>query len=150
MELKHQIVSNPTEFDSFVKAVKETRLPYLDLNFENQVLINYYVGKDFVGTGGLEIVNKFGLLRSVSVAPKYRHQGLGQKITHDLVNLARKGHLSSLYLLTETAKAHFNRLGFKEIDRELVPIEISATQEFASVCPASATCMWMRLDQAIL
>ncbi len=145
MILSHKIVSSEAEFDSFREAVKQAGLPHQDLNYQSQVLISYYQDDKMIGTGGLEVLERFALLRSVSVLSDHRSQNIGKKITSNILSHAKESNLESVYLLTETAKDYFQKLGFEEISRENVPAEIKLTTEFAQTCPASATCMVLRL-----
>ena len=145
MSITHKIVSNETRFGSFREAVKNAGLPHQDLNYQSQVLISYYQNDELIGTGGLEVLDRFALLRSVSVSPDHRSQNIGKQITSDILKNAQNSNLDGIYLLTETAKDYFQKLGFKEVNRDQVPEEIKSTTEFASVCPASAACMVMKL-----
>src|SRR5687767_3031865 len=123
MNLSHKIVSNEPEFESFRDAVKSAGLPHLDLNYQSQVLITYYDKGKLIGTGGLEVLERSALLRSVSVSPEHRSQSIGKQITSDILSQAKKSNLDSVYLLTETAKSYFQKLGFEEVSREQVPPE---------------------------
>lgn len=145
MALTHKIISNENEFESFRDAVKSAGLPHQDLNYQSQVLISYYDQGKMIGTGGLEVLEHSALLRSVSVSPEHRSQNIGKQITSDILNQAKSSNLENVYLLTETAKTYFQKLGFEEVSREQVPQEIKSTTEFAQVCPASATCMVLKL-----
>jgi amino-acid N-acetyltransferase len=148
MNLIHKIVSNETEFESFREAVKAAGLPHQDLNYQNQVLISYYDGNKLVGTGGLEVINQYALLRSVSVKENNRGQNLGKEITTDLLKNAQNINLEAVFLLTETAKPFFEKHGFEMVERTTAPNEIKSTTEFLSVCPASAALMVKKLNQA--
>ncbi|MGR8918854.1 MAG: hypothetical protein ACU85V_04495, partial [Gammaproteobacteria bacterium] len=44
-------------------------------------------------------------------------------------------------LLTETAAAFFEHLGYSRAPRAAAPATIAATAEFASLCPDTAVCM---------
>jgi len=46
-----------------------------------------------------------------------------------------------MYLLTTTAEAFFELLGFRRIERHAAPPEIQRSAEFSSLCPSSATVM---------
>ena len=147
MNLIHKIVSNEIEFETFREAVKAAGLPHQDLNYQNQVLISYYDGNKLVGTGGLEVVNQFALLRSVSVDSNNRGQNLGKEITSDLLKNAQNSKLEAVFLLTETAKSFFEKHGFETMERNAAPTEIKSTTEFSSVCPVSAAFMVKKLNQ---
>jgi amino-acid N-acetyltransferase len=141
MNLLHKIVSNETEFEAFRQAVKAAGLPHQDLNYQNQILISYYQGENLVGTGGLEVVDKFALLRSVSVNPQNRGQNLGKQITADLLKNVEKSNLEAVFLLTETAKDFFEKQGFETVSRDNAPLEIKSTTQFSTMCPVSASFM---------
>ena len=109
----------------------------------------YVVAVDEVlaGCAGVELYAGVGLLRSVAVAPAARGQGLGERLTRGRIDHARALRLESLWLLTTTASAYFARLGFAPVDRAAAPMSLRRSAEFAGVCPASATCMRLRLDR---
>lgn len=94
-----------------------------------------------VAAGGLEVCGANALLRSVTVDPAWRAQGLGAALVRRLISIAEVRGLRGLYLLTTTAERYFPRHGFGRIAREEVPPEIAATLEFRSICPASAIAM---------
>jgi amino-acid N-acetyltransferase len=53
-----------------------------------------------------------------------------------------------VYLLTTTAAPLFRRFGFVSADRASAPSALSASPEFAALCPSSATCMRLDLGTA--
>lgn len=109
-----------------------------------QHLHNVLVGEvdgAIVAVAGLEVAGTVGLVRSVVVRPDYRSGGRGGQIVKALLNRADATGLSELFLLTTTAMTFFDRLGFREIPRDSAPLAIRQTQEFLTLCPASAVCM---------
>lgn len=102
-------------------------------------------GGALLGCAGVEVHGDAGLLRSVAVAPEARGDRLGARLVDDAVARARARGLASLWLLTTTAPAFFARLGFRPRDRAGAPAPLRASEEFAAVCPASATCMALDL-----
>ena len=94
-----------------------------------------------VGAAGLETYGNVGLLRSVAVAEAVRSRGVGRQLIENRLQSARAAGLSSVFLLTTTAAAYFERLGFLRTDRREVPAALSRAPEFAFACPASATCL---------
>lgn len=143
--LKYKLISNESEFESFRKSVQYAGLPHQDLNYNTQILIGYYDNHELVGTGGLEILDRFALLRSVSVSENHRNKNIGKQITSDIVANAKQSNLDAVYLLTETAQDYFQKLGFEKVERESIPHEVKSTSEFAHGCPASAIAMVMKL-----
>ena len=98
-------------------------------------------GEVWVGCAGVERHDGVGLLRSVAVASAARGGGLGVRLVRACMAHARAQGLASLWLLTTTAPGFFRRLGFTAVDRAEAPAGLRASEEFADVCPASATCM---------
>jgi amino-acid N-acetyltransferase len=99
-----------------------------------------------VGTGAVERAGPDGLLRSVAVAPGWRDRGIGRAVVERLMRGARDERLHALFLLTQTAERWFPSFGFHAVPRDTVPAAVQATQEFASLCPASATVMCCELS----
>lgn len=94
-----------------------------------------------LGVVGLEVFEGAGLLRSLAVRADRRGTGLGDSLVRAVEDLARSRHLDQLVLLTQTAAPFFAARGFKAIDRAAAPAAVQRSAEFASICPASATCM---------
>lgn len=105
----------------------------------------FHEGETLIGTAGLEVHGESGLLRSVAIAPSHRGMGLGPKLAEDRLRTARARGLTSVYLLTTTAPEFFRHLGFERVARESAPTSLQSSSEFATLCPASAICMVMRL-----
>jgi amino-acid N-acetyltransferase len=94
-----------------------------------------------IGTGALQRFEGVALLRSVAVAAERRSCGTGRLIVQELERLARVAHIPELVLLTQTAKTFFEHQGYRVIDRRSAPGAVQTSEEFRSLCPASATCM---------
>lgn len=94
-----------------------------------------------IGAAGVERYGRWGLLRSVVTDPEWRRQGVAETLTRNRLAWAETEGLEGVYLLTETAAAYFPRLGFAEVDREELPLEIRESREVTSLCPASAVAM---------
>ena len=62
-----------------------------------------------------------------------------------ILERAKIGGVREVYLLTTTAEKYFPRYGFEVIERAAVPAEVHESSEFASVCPASAVAMRLKL-----
>lgn len=94
-----------------------------------------------VGWAALECFGEDALLRSVVVTGKARGTGAGAELVGRVAGAAGASGVRRLWLLTETAEAFFQRLGFERVARGEAPAAIRRTSEFEAVCPASATCM---------
>ena len=99
-----------------------------------------------VGVAGLEVHGRDGVLRSVAVDPALRGRGLGQRLTWQVVDEARRTGLHRLYLLTTTAEDYFPRHGFRRIERAEASPEVEQSVEFREACPASAVAMALDLE----
>jgi amino-acid N-acetyltransferase len=133
------------DLEAVLKLLEHSRLPKAGIaeNIQNFVLA---LEKDkLVGCAGLEIHDNAGLLGSVAVAKDYQHQGLGSKLTESILDLAEHYQLSSISLLTETAKDYFPRFGFVEVSRQDLPESLKNSAEFKWACPDSATAMTLEL-----
>jgi len=99
-----------------------------------------------IGVGGVEDCGAEGLLRSIAVDQSARGRGIGKRNVEQLVDDARTEGRQSLYLLTNTAEDYFPSFGFVRVDRSSVPDSIRATQEFSTICSASAIVMKLELQ----
>jgi amino-acid N-acetyltransferase len=121
-------------------------LPTEDCAEQVQNFYGIFDGDDLVAAGGLEAAANYSLLRSVVVQERYRNRGLARVMVEFLINQARSEGRKAVYLLTETAETYFEKLGFSKLDRAQVPLEITFTRQFTSLCPDTASCMIMTLS----
>ena len=63
------------------------------------------------GAAGLEVHGNAGLLRSVATSADHRSRGVAAALVRDLPQDAREYGLTSVSLLTTTARPYFERLG---------------------------------------
>jgi amino-acid N-acetyltransferase len=124
------------ESNHLPKAGVADHIEHFSLALEDDVLI---------GCAGLEIYGDAGLMRSVAVHSDYRLQGLGTKLTESILDLAEYKGLSSIALLTESAKDYFPRFGFVEVSRKDLPASLKNSAEFKGACPDSAVAMMLAL-----
>ena len=103
---------------------------------------NFVVAQDrngsWVGVAGLEVYGKSGLLRSVAVDLRFRGKGQGRALVDAVLQNAKAKGLEIIYLLTDTAQAYFNRLGFEVVDRKDVDEVVKASPEFTECCETAA------------
>jgi N-acetylglutamate synthase-like GNAT family acetyltransferase len=100
-----------------------------------------------IGVEGIEVHGPDGLLRSAAVEPTWRGRGVGDALTRDRIDWARRRGLRSLYLLTNTAGSYFPRFGFARESRDAAPAGIRSSREFSDACPASALFMKLTLTE---
>jgi N-acetylglutamate synthase-like GNAT family acetyltransferase len=95
---------------------------------------------------GLEVINMMGLVGSLAVAPSFRGKGIAKELYSRILAYAHLKGIMKLYLLTLTAEGFFSKLGFNKVDRNNVPAAIQSTEEFRSLCPATAVCMVKNIE----
>lgn len=106
--------------------------------------IEFLVAEDrgvAVGAIGLERHGSSGLLRSLVVAPAQRERGLGRALVRAVEERATRAGCTRLVLLTSTAKAFFEALGYVATSRDGVGDALRASTEFRTLCPAEAACL---------
>ena len=129
----------PHERDAVRALLTAAHLPAADLG-----RVELYVaraGARVVGAIGLERYGTTGLLRSLIVDPDEQSHGIGGRLVAGLEAIAVAAGLVELVLLTTTAPGFFERLGYQRVDRKEVPGAVLGSEEFRSLCPASAICM---------
>ena len=108
-------------------------------------LKHFLLGRDgptkLVAVVGLEIKNQSALLRSLAVDADYRSRGIATILVGKIEDYAKSLEVDTLYLLTLTAEAFFEKCGYRRIARDSAPAGIQETTEFKNLCPASAVCM---------
>lgn len=134
-----------------VKALlRESQLPYVDLTEAH--MADFILARDadgaLKGCIGLERYGTAGLLRSLAVDPSMRGAGVGQLLLTRLLAHTDAIGLLRVYLLTTTAEAFFTSRGFTPCSRTNVPADIQRSAEFASLCPESATCLFLDLTSS--
>ena len=130
--------------------LKGARLPTEDLTNANDLhLWVLEIEGDVVGGIGIERFGASALLRSPVIAPAYQRRGLGNQLVTQLERDVRDKSVGQPILLTKTAESFFRTNGYEVIDRRSVPMEVTQSAEFRSLCSASAVCMAKALNQEI-
>ncbi|TCG09558.1 hypothetical protein BZM27_04295 [Paraburkholderia steynii] len=131
------------DLERLVALLQDNALPTADLAAEKLRHFLVYAGEsgDLHACIGIERFEAIALLRSLAVASAHRSKGVGR-----LALCAIEAHASALgvkrlYLLTTTAATFFERHGYRPITRDCTPDAVRRTDEFTSLCPASATLM---------
>jgi len=139
--------ASPTELKSILDILDRSGLPSIDCEEHLETFFVIEVNGNIVAAGGLEITDSFGLLRSIAVLSENRNKGIGRKLYQHLEKQAMKAGVQKLYLLTNTAKDYFSKLGFCSVPRSSVPTCIQETRQFRELCPESATVMFRNLTE---
>lgn len=134
------------DYPLILDLLKSLKLPVEGVQ---EHLENFWVlslGGKLSGVVGLEVYGRKALLRSLAVERSLQGKGYGTRLYRAILEQARKRRIREVYLLTETAEAFFSARGFEKISRDLVDEAVKTSVEFSTACPASAACMWMRLE----
>ena len=118
-------------------ALLAAGLPVDDLAEPGRLFWRFEAMGQPVGYGGLEPLGAHALLRSLVVRPEARGQGHGQMMAKRLLALAAEGGAQSAWLLTTTAAAFFEALGFTRAERRDAPAAVLATRQASSICGAA-------------
>lgn len=139
--------ASPADESALKQLLETAELPNEDLTEDH--LEHFFVIRNednVLGCVGLEIYKDTGLLRSLAVSKESRGQGLGKKLVRQIESYAREQGIKTLYLLTTTAEEYFGKHGYVVLSREEVPSPIQESEEFATLCPASAIVMRKSID----
>jgi amino-acid N-acetyltransferase len=147
MSIAQLRVATRQDTESIRLLLEYNGLPTSDLTSSKPQFIVVCEGAKILGTGALQPFGSSALLRSVAVAPDRRGRGLGRLLVEDLERIARGACIGQLILLTQTAKHFFEHQGYRVIERYKVPQDVQGSEEFRSLCPASAICMAKVLAQ---
>ena len=129
------------DLSSILKLLEENHLTLSGVAEHIHDFLVVIENHQVIGCAGLEIYRPVALLRSVAVRKDMRGRGLGRAMVNDMLAMARKHHVETLYLLTTTAAEFFSTIGFARIERDRTDPLIRQTEEFSSICPCSAVVM---------
>jgi amino-acid N-acetyltransferase len=141
-------VAMPADLDAIEAMLRDSELP-LD-GMREQFGDGYAVAEaegEVIGVEGIEVHGDDGLLRSAAVTTAWRGRGVGDALTRNRIEWARRRGLRSLYLLTTTAGEYFPRFGFRSVERDAAPDAVRRSREFAEACPSTALFMALPLHQ---
>lgn len=115
-------------------ALHTADLPMDDLAEPGRLFLRFDAEDGPVGYGGLEPLGAHMLLRSLAVLPEARGCGHGRAIAEQLLALAADSGAKRVWLLTTTAVAFFEGLGFAQVERCDAPAALLATRQASSIC----------------
>jgi amino-acid N-acetyltransferase len=131
----------PTDMAAIRRLLERSALPASDLDSAPLRLWVGRAGSAVIGVIGLEVHGTVALLRSLAVDGSHRGLGTGRGLLLTAEQHARGAWLKSIVLLTTTATAYFESLGYRRIEREQAPAAVQRHPQFHTLCPASAVCM---------
>lgn len=129
------------------KALRDAGLPTNDLRTSPGRFFSYRtLGGALVGYAGFELHGSDVLLRSLLVTPGARGRGVGRTIALLLMSRAFDMGARQAWLLTESASAYFQRIGFAVTPRAQAPDAIRQSRQATALCPASAPLLTRRIQ----
>jgi len=131
----------PSTSGALIAALAAEQMPTSDLNKLNRTFWHLRSADKVAGYVGLEDHGDAALLRSLVVLPDFKGRGFGARLVARVIEEATVREISTLWLLTKTARPLFEHLGWQVRDRSDAPPAIAQSDEFTGLCPASATCM---------
>lgn len=127
--------ASSTDLEELQNFLRANSLPTVGLE---DCYENFFIAIDdegqWAGVAGYEAYKRSALLRSVAVGKASRGRGYGRILVEAVLQDARKRGVRTMYLLTETAGAYFQLLGFEPIDRNHVEQAVKRSPEFTECC----------------
>ncbi|HEX6588291.1 MAG TPA: arsenic resistance N-acetyltransferase ArsN2 [Longimicrobiales bacterium] len=139
--------ARPGDADRIDALLRDCALPARGAHAGSVYFVAERDDGELLGAAGLEPYDSDGLLRSVAVDAGARGAGLGARLTGAILDEARRRGLRAVYALTTTAEDYFPRLGFSAIPRADVPATVRSSEEFAALCPSTATALVLVLGE---
>lgn len=127
----------PAIDEGLFAALQAADLPTEDIGAAGRHF--FRVGHDgrLLGYGGFELYGEDALLRSIVVPKASRGQGHGRFVVEAMLREIDSAGGRRVYLLTTTAAAFFEHLGFRRIEREAAPPAILATRQASTICTSA-------------
>ena len=132
---------------SIKKLLSDSQLPIEGVSAFLKHFIIAKSEQEIIGVVGIEVYDNIGLLRSLAVKSGLRGKSIGKELCARITAHTHIQNIQELYLLTTVAEYFFAKRGFQKIDRGIVPDTLKESIEFKSLCPESAICMKMQLNQ---
>jgi len=136
----------PHDRTAIQDLLRRAKLPHDGLEaFFNSTFVLAQAGTDIIGSVGIEVYGRYGLVRSLAVAPEWQGMAIGRALLQDRLAWAKSRGLIAVFLLTLESD-YFARFDFKRVARDSVPPEVRRSAEFSSICPETATVMALPMN----
>jgi amino-acid N-acetyltransferase len=133
--------ATPADVEPILSLLRAANLPPQGVKEHLPAFVVAENAGKVLAVAGFERYGTLALFRSVAVHDSHRGSGVGRAICKEALGRVAAEGVEHCYLLTETAPRFFERLGFRPLPRDVAPPAIEASEEFSSLCPASATFM---------
>ena len=133
--------ASPAAYETVVALLSAAGLPTEDLRKD---LTNFWIAEandKAIGVIGMDLFTPYALLRSMTVVPEYRSNGIASRLVEQVEQHAKNQGLSELYLITNTAESYFSKKGFHAISKDAVPATVASSAEMNGLCPTSSVIM---------
>ncbi len=137
--------ANAGDWPAIARLLLETQLPEAGARDHLHRFLIALRDNRTIGCIGLEVYSKIALLRSVAVVSDESGKGIGKSLVAAQLDQAKQCGVATIYLLTTTAAAYFEALGFSERQRQDAPAALQDSIEFQGACPASAAFMGLAI-----
>jgi N-acetylglutamate synthase-like GNAT family acetyltransferase len=127
----------PAIDEGLVASLLAANLPVDDIGEPGRSFFRVERDGRLLGYGGFELYGEDALLRSVVVPVANQGRGHGRAVTEALLREIDSAGGRRVYLLTTTAAALFEHLGFRRIEREAAPPAILATRQASTICTSA-------------
>jgi N-acetylglutamate synthase-like GNAT family acetyltransferase len=123
--------------DGLVASLLAADLPVDDIGDPGRSFFRVEHDGRVLGYGGFELYGEDALLRSIVVPAANRGRGHGRFVAEAMLREIDSAGGRRAYLLTTTAAAFFEHLGFRRIGREAAPPTILATRQASTICTSA-------------
>lgn len=128
-----------------IQTLTTENMPTSDVAEPNRQFWRKVIDGVTVGFVGLEVHGDNALLRSLAVPSEFKGRGHGADLVSAAIAQAKEQGVSTVWLLTKSARPFFERIGWELADRASAPTAIAQTRQFDGLCSASATCLIKRI-----
>jgi N-acetylglutamate synthase-like GNAT family acetyltransferase len=136
------VKATESDFSEINDLLNSVSLPWVETdNCPRYFFVSKNTENKIIASIGLEIYGTYGLLRSLAVDPDNRNKGIALLLIDEIIKQSHALQLKAVYLLTTTADKYFLKNGFEDVQRNDIPEELTHSQEYSSICPASAITM---------
>ena len=140
--------ANANDLDEIHQLLQLVNLP---IGGVKKHLDNFLVLKDnstkVRGCIGLELYSEYALLRSAAVHPENQNQGIGKKLTEEIITYAKNIGIKKLFLITNTAEEYFKKKGFTVVQKNEIPASVKQSVEFTFQCAKTGKTMMLEVKR---
>jgi N-acetylglutamate synthase-like GNAT family acetyltransferase len=136
------VAAAPESYPRLSRFLAEQELPIEDLGPETLAGFELAIDRHdrLVGMAGIEVFGDDALLRWVAVAHGWRRKGIGRCLVARREDAARDLGAKAIYVLADSVRDFFGRIGYESWAREAVPAAVAGHLQFRVFRPSGAEC----------